>query len=82
MFMPLSKAEPQLQTLIDLVTTNGYIIGQSSQPDGLCKSDILKLESVIGKAQSRPLSSALIGPAGGLAATYEPLARIHMLWYV
>lgn len=83
MFAPLSEAEPQLQTLIDLITINGYVIERSHLPSGLSDHEILDLETKIGAIRlATGTKSATSQPIrGSFRTAYEPIARIHMLWY-
>lgn len=83
MFAPLSEAEPQLQTLIDLITINGYVIERSHLPSDLSDHEILDLETKIGAIRlGKSAKSTTLQPIrGSLRTAYEPVARIHMLWY-
>lgn len=79
-FAPLHEAEPQLQTLIDLVAINGFVIEQSHRHGPGTGNDIDELEARIGDLCSRQISPMHDG-CNNFRTAYEPLARIHMLWY-
>ncbi|KAF7191008.1 hypothetical protein HII31_07632 [Pseudocercospora fuligena] len=79
-FAPLKDAKPQLQTLIDLVTTNGAVIEQSHRRANLSAADITALEAKISKLYSRDTTGMPVREvAPSFRSAYEPLARIHML---
>lgn len=62
---------------------NGYVIEHSHRSEAPSEHQVLELETKIGR-----LCSQLTGPVavrsscGGFRTAYEPLARVHMLWYV
>lgn len=82
-FGPLSDAEPQLQTLIGLVTMNGFVMEHSHQRINQAENDISEVEARIGNLCSQQTGPVpMHPPRGNFRTAYEPLARVHMLWSV
>ncbi|KPI38304.1 uncharacterized protein AB675_12075 [Cyphellophora attinorum] len=77
-FENLAEAEPHLQTLIDLVTINGYVIEHSYRNTVLTDDEIRALEARIGELcahRKRPLQS----DSGTFKSNYDLIAYIHMM---
>lgn len=62
---------------------NGYVIEHSRCLLSPSPTDIVELESKISSLCSRLVVPVPVRPScGGFRTTYEPLARVHMLWLV
>lgn len=82
LFEPLARAEPHLQTFIELVRINGHIF-EHVYGSQCTYADTLHLESKIEQmcaAIGRPYLA--LPDLDNSAPKYEALVRIHMFWYV
>lgn len=80
LFAPLIETEPELQSLVELISINGHVIEQSYRRSDLPEDEIRQLEAKIGDLcwqRKVPLQPG----SGSYRSNYELVAHIHMMWF-